>query len=1346
MDRWCWRRAILLSCCVSFFCAILPLPGVAQGAPSDMSVTEINVTPQSGAIQGDTLHIAAALGFVGDVPDAAISVEITWRRIDKQVPCGVIIETISDASAESRTGLVETWVDTSDLLPGTYEIAATVDHANWFPEADESNNRRTIIIELLPSRPELHPETIESTPSSPLLWGETASLSTLVKNTGRLASGSFHVEFQLFPIQCVDQEAGETWRISSSTAGTPSAPIGQWVFDSDADGAHPTESLADLAGALPEECWIPFDSVRIPGIERDHSVDVNGAFWTGEAMRELLRPSDVDSIAGSIMVPLSSQGMARLESCATTYAIRVIVQEPEGTAEQDPDNNRMVTALTVGPSALDLPELVPVEITFDEPLPLDWDNDMEADVVIMNQGGSAAPLTMGSEVIDVSFHYRRLGDSLWIPLGSDTITRLGIEQDTSTESVQMTIDAGPNGLGLEPGSYELRATVDEEDKIPEQNENNNTLVVGFSVQGTELHPIRLEMPSGAIAQGDTITVVAIVENTGDRSQSDFNVGFYVDDKRFDTFYYRAPIATEDGLEEDDRARVQGVLETADLPPETYTLRVVVDPDERVVELDEGNNEISTTLTVLPPVKRLAELHLTQIEFDPASPIASGEPLRIAATVHNGGRIGAERFQVEFYIRYSDDGGETWDVPTLSEPAEGPLPFYRAQDVNGLSRSAKQVVRETFDTIRWLEGDYQLIVRADSSVWAGFDAAGEVAELDETNNEMLVRFHIGPAAPGDRELDITPGTGAANLAVHELTISPAEVVEVGTPIQASASIANLGGEPVGPFTVNVLWISPTGVRYVIRSQIIGVLGAGEVFPVGPVTIDTALPMGLYQVAVSVDSANQIPEPNELDNELTRLVMVGGGQSILPDLVPIAVRFAPASGQVGIRDQLYAYVTVRNLGMLASGPFGVAFTTRDGTAYEAWGSLEPLQDTEIAYAWKPGVEGDGTLTITIDYADAVDEADEANNTASASYSVTLPGVAMARSVAQGDAAVTQLLADAATGTLYAAWASGRLAIINPDGSTQSLIEPEVGVTITSLRMVDGSQPAAYFGTSIGTVAKLDLTSGEILHEAFLMTEPIRALCPTAAGKLLAATNQRLVVLDAAFSIVAEVTTVGDVLHMGYDEIGDAFYVVTTTGLYTFDAALTPLCQSSSYIGTPTVLTVGTSGVFLGTDAGAVYAFSFCTSQGGSLFAILDSWRYPGAGLLGGPVVSIVVDPRDLDPVYITDGAGALHALSLTGDLLWTYAGSQHAPVALSSILTIEPRAGRILVGDLAGRPYVFDSEGELVFTVDSTASSGSAVVSNFAVTEARVQTEAGTRLVRSYYYGTQDGWIYRFDSQR
>ena len=247
MDRCRWSRVLLLLCCAFLACVGPAVLAVGQDTPSDLSVTELSVTPASGVIQGDTVHVVATVDFAGAPPSAGIPVEITWRRTDKQVPCGVIVETFSDATGSSAARYVETWIDTSDLLPGTFEITAMIDQSNWFAETDESNNRLSVTLELLPPRPELHSETVETTPGSPLLWGETATISTLVRNTGRLASGAFHVEFQLFPVQCVDAATGETWRISVSAAGSEESPAGQWLFVSDADGAPSLASLDDLA-------------------------------------------------------------------------------------------------------------------------------------------------------------------------------------------------------------------------------------------------------------------------------------------------------------------------------------------------------------------------------------------------------------------------------------------------------------------------------------------------------------------------------------------------------------------------------------------------------------------------------------------------------------------------------------------------------------------------------------------------------------------------------------------------------------------------------------------------------------------------------------------------------------------------------------------------------------------------------------------------------------------------------------------------------------------------------------------------------------------------------------------
>ena len=85
-------------------------------------------------------------------------------------------------------------------------------------------------------------------------------------------------------------------------------------------------------------------------------------------------------------------------------------------------------------------------------------------------------------------------------------------------------------------------------------------------------------------------------------------------------------------------------------------------------------------------------------------------------------------------------------------------------------------------------------------------------------------------------------------------------------------------------------------------------------------------------------------------------------------------------------------------------------------------------------------------------------------------------------------------------------------------------------------------------------------------------------------------------------------------------------------------------------------------------------------------------------------------------------------------------------MSTGISIEPRGGRILVGDRLGMPYVITPEGLRAFDIDASASQGQEIVSNFAVTERREQSASGVRFVRTYFYGTQDGWIYKFDSRR
>jgi len=1281
---------------------------------SDLAIGELSFTPSIPVVRGDAITVTVLITRTGPPAGGPVRVEISWRRLDKEGLCGSVIETLA-ADGER----IEERIDTGELTPGGYELVARVDPDDLIAESDETNNRSVAYFQVVPPRPELHPVSVNIDPASPLSWGETATVTAGVENTGRLSAGAFHVEFLMFPIYCYDPDTDEAWAVSADVPEDGSEEA-SWVF---VEVEAPPADLGGLSPSIPDGVWIPFSSVQIPGLDRDQRTDVSNPFWTGQALRELLTGGG-KTIPGSILPPLTSDEMERLERCVTTYAIEVVVGEPAGMAEEDRTNNRITSAISVRPSTLELPELVPVQVTFDRDLPLNWDDDMDAEVVVTNRGGSAI-----SRGFDVSFYYRRSGESEWTFLDKESISRLGIEEDSNTDSVKATIDAAPSRLDLEPGSYELRVVVDEADVISERNEDNNELIIGFSVKGSEIHPVSLDLPSAPIHQGDTVSVIALVENTGDLSLHDFTVGFYLDDVRFDTFYYRAP-ASEDGLEEDDRTRVEGILDTSDLPPEEYTLRVVIDPDNRIPELDEGNNTISSLITILPPVERRAELQLTEVDLFPPSPIGVGTPLVVSAVVRNAGDIDTDRFRIRFSVLQDQSEGGS-----IAQPVEVTS---ATQDVAGLARSASRVIQATFATDDWPEGAYELRIRVDPPLSGEAGDNGEVDELDELNNEMIVSFTIG--APAGEEP--AGPTDAPNLAFVDLSVSPSTSVDVGAPLQISGSVINRGREPAGPFRITLQWLGPSGRGYTVLSQDVTGLGVGESIALTPVTIQTAFPMGTYRLVGTVDARHTVQEQSEADNERTIEVTVGGGAGLLPDLVPVVVRFVPSSG-VEVGDQVIAYVTVRNQGPLAVGPFSIAFTTADGTDYIGRDGLGPLAEVEVPYPLRPASAGSYEVSILVDPDDVIGESNEENNSIVSAVDVTAPAKIEAAGIVHDDSPVRLLAVDRTAGTVYAAWSGGKLRGIDRDGSTRLVFD--AGEGITALALDPGAKTTVYLGTASGKVDKVDAATGALLAASTPLVSTVRAIALADGGDIYVGTGERLLHLDRDLTVLAGVDISGGIVGVAYDALRSTVYVISPEGLYAFDADLTALSDVSDFYGSLSCFALGTGAVLVGTDAGILYAYSYAMSHAGSPPMMVAGWRYPRSGTLPGGITSIVPDPRGTGTTYVTTSGGKVYAISLSGGLIWSYPAVEGETVSpILSTPAVDERSGRLFFGDDSGIPYILGSDGSPAFSVDVAATSGAAIRSSLVVDERREETESGRVLVRTYYYGAEDGWVYRIDS--
>jgi len=1340
MVRTRWQRTLLV-CLGLFLMGHVALVSAADDALPDLQLSDLILGPSASIVRGSLVRAEALLSLSGATLSGNIRVEISWRRLDKQEPCGTTWETVASDS-DGWTTTVEAWIDTSELIAGEYEFVVSVDPDNWIPESDETNNRIITTLIIRSPQPELHPVRLEAIPAIPLAWGETATLKTEIENSGDLAAGAFHVEFALLPIACVDPDTGERWDISAVVGQSEAGYLGNWTFDL----ASEIRTLSGAIAAVPSDAWIPFAVLQLPGLARDQSVELSGVLSTGESLRELLMTAAANgALDASIMTPFTVDEMVRLENCITTYAIRVTVSNLVGTEEQDIGNNVLTSALSVEPSVLELPELLPVEVTFDEDLPLDWDEDVDVEVFVSNRGGSSAPSVFGSTSITVSFYYRAQGSTAWIPLEIKTISQLGAEEDSDTDSVEINIDAHPSQLGLSPGSYELRIVVDEANLIAERNEDNNEVIVGFSVQGTELHPVSLDLPTEPIHQGDTIAVIALVENTGDRSQRDFTVGFYIDDTRFDTFYYQAVSATEDGLERDDRARVQGVLDTTDLPPETYSIRVVVDPDNHILELDEGNNVIQSTLRLLPPEQRLAELHITEIEFAPTSPVPAGGPLQVSATIRNDGNISAEAFRVELELLYSADG-TIWSTPILNTEGMQDQPAYdasfqRTRSVYGLSRAEKTVVRETFSTLGWPVGYYKLVVRVDPPM--GSNIEGEVAEMDDFNNEAVAAFAIGdPVDPtqatsgGDQLFDLP------NLMFQDVAISPATAVGIGESVTLGASVVNAGVQPSGPFAVTLQWTTPTGASYTLISQRVDGLNPGEVWAIPAPTIQTSLPMGPYAIIGILDVGNEIAESNESDNELIVAIAVGQGEGIQPDLTPIAVRFVPSTAIVEAGQEILVYTTIQNTGALAAGAFAVEVSMGSALSRETWPGLEPLASIQLVHTLGTPDPGSYTVTILVDSNEQVVESDEFNNSRSESLQIAaLEAIVVERVIADQGAVVSMAL-DSSTGTLYAAWSDGAVRATDRNGGDSSIYD--AGVALTKMVVVLGVQDVGYVGTADGRILAIDLSSGALLAESAALGSSVRELVLGPSGVLYAATANQVWQFDSILTSLAQTSLEGTIIDLEYEPMRGGVYALTTAGLVAFDSDLVPQCSVTDLIGVPSTLAVGDTGVFVGTSAGILRAFTFCQSVGSSgTMMMLDAWRYPRDGSLGSQITSITIDARDVDPIYVATDNGFIHTLDFTGNLLWTY---HRAVAGIHSIPAIDNRSGRLFYADDAGVPTILDIDGTVALSIDSQMSQGSVAGSNLIVDEVRRQTESGMRLFRIYYFGANDGWIYKVESIR
>ncbi len=1323
----------------------------AQDALPDLLVSQVMLSPSLSVASGDPVTATVVAERSGPPLTEDAPVDITWRRRDREEPCGTSAG-VFPAGEGPRALQFVVVIPTSDLAPGAYEVVATIDPNGSVAETSESNNRLAASLEIQAPKPELHPVSAEVTPTAPLAWGETATLVAGVMNTGRAAAGPFYVTFSTFPVYCVDEASGEHWAVVPSET-MDSDGLLELRFIEDPDGSRSPQvlGLPSLVGALPEEAWVVFSEEQVSGLERDGQADATAVFTTGLPLRQLLTTSGLrdGAIASSAMALLPADDVERLESCVTTYAVRIGVADAYGVPDEDPTNNRLHIALSVKPSSLELADLVPIAASFSRAMPLDWDNDVDVEVVIANRGGGAAPAS-GAASIGVSFSYRLAGTATWNQFATRTIDRLGIDEDTSAETVEATIDASPGELDLAPGSYELRVSVDKAGAIPEQDEQNNEIVVGFSVQGTELHPVGLEVTSSSIRQGDSVEVIATIENTGDRSLEGFSVGFFVGDVRFATFAYRASATSDPGLEEEDRARVRGTLSTEDLVPGTYSLRVVADPDNRIPELDETNNQIRATITVLSPVERLAELYVSEVILDPASPIPAGDPVVVRTRVRNGGTMDAGRFSVAFAVVRDD--GTLWnagriDCATGTASGEG-VQACACQTADGLARGSSKVLVYTLWTSGWPEGRYALHVWADLPTPAA--PQGEARELDETNNEMILTFSIGRPVSGG----VSAG---ANLVIDAVSLQPAAAPAGAAGTVLFLTIANRGTEAAGAFHVSVRWVRADGATLVLAQPAVNGLGPSQ-----STTIRQGLQLGsigwtcgnhTFQIIVDPDS--DVAEAGEGDNVASTVYRVdcGGTSSYGPDLtVSLSVPAAP-DGVLTTGCPATAELTVANRGGLNAGAFRVEL--RQGTTVidiEDVAALAAQETTTVHVDLNSAAPGSLRLSAVADAEGRIAEQNETNNTAELTVTVApRDESSVTRIGGPYRGTVSFAVLDASSGIVLAASDDGGLHAFSRGSPAVPLYDASLddNAEITGLALDRGTAVrTVYVTTASGTLHRFALSSGARVGIPVRVGDTTTGLALDAAGTAYVGTEDGIAVVRRSGVTATSIGLGARVVALAVDASGTLIYAITASTLYGVSTSTqSVVCSAGSFGSDATALALGPTGVYVGTSAGRVIAFSPCASYGALGTAMLRSWNVDLSST-GGTVTSLAVYPETAaDPVYVAlceNGAGRVVALALAGRMLWTSAGT--ALGCVNSGLSVDRTRGRVTFAESDGTIHVLSDRGEVLLVEDAIAGLGKSIQSEIVTDSFVGESDGVSRFVELFYAGTSDGNLYVVETER
>jgi subtilase family serine protease/ribosomal protein L40E len=499
---------------------------------------------------------------------------------------------------------------------------------------------------------------------------------------------------------------------------------------------------------------------------------------------------------------------------------------------------------------------------------------------------------------------------------------------------------------LTVGTHKFEVQIDPENQVGEHNETNNiwNVTIEIAEKPDLTFSDMLIFSDTTFVEGTPCTITTHVKNIGGFNATNIEIVYFIDLNNnliLDAGEQISSTQLIPLLQQDEIAQLEltWLLPTAG----EYTVICIIDPNNTIDELYDGNNVLTGILTV----KGRPDLTLSpgDIVFEPLDDIPEGYMVNISITVRNLGGSNATAIMYQVY-----DG----------DPAAGGTLITTGE--------ISYLVEDTAVTC-WLHWTAEPV--GEHNIYVIVDPENSIEEANETNNIAYRTLTV------IEKLD---------LLLPAFDIYPDVFVSNGTTIKLNATCKHVGEYPAYniliEFYVGDPVLEPEVATLIDRVVVASIMPNTQIYLEA-----TWLPpeVGEYQIYVIVDRHDDIPEANENNNKVSKLLTVVSRADLA--IYPTDIIFYYVEDYLVPGVNVTIEATIHNLGSWPANNIIVQFYEGSpdlGGSKLGQDIIIPTIDaqntTTVNTSWLPATPALYEIFVIVDPEDTVDESTNLNNMAS------------------------------------------------------------------------------------------------------------------------------------------------------------------------------------------------------------------------------------------------------------------------------------------------------------------------------------------------------------------------------